>query len=208
MKTLLISSGGAVPLLLGTIKDCFNWVSWDTPGHGTYPADIARSKVQYILDVFPDCLEEVPTISFSPTYCNAPITLIGGFSMGVSLLLEGRHLDITCGIPSDINNYLGGSIPRGPITATYHLCLYDVGRSTWYDGSCKCTYLVPHIHPSELSLSDDGTGSFSFEDMLGGALCYHLEGTEPRHLLREAMRTMGHLPHQFLNTTSITHGRR
>jgi hypothetical protein len=38
--------------------------------------------------------------------------------------------------------------------------------------------------------------------MLGGVLCAHVQGTQPVHMLRELMRPMGHLPHQFLTSTT------
>ncbi|WOL31458.1 hypothetical protein [Microcoleus phage My-WqHQDG] len=205
MKTLLITSKGAVPHLLpGHLEHSMNWLSWETPGHGTRAEDRARARVQYILDMGeairnsePVCnplqggRTTNPQISFSPTYCpESKPTLIVGIDMDIP---QVEDTDCPVIYPA--------------IEVHYAMCVYYLAANISEDMVSTCTYLVPYLHPSEHNLPPDGTGPFTLMDMLGGILCTHVEGTEPVHMLRELIRPMGHLPHEFLTTGATTNNR-
>lgn len=195
MKTMVITPGGAVPLLLGRLEDNINWLSWETPGHGTAAADRAHQRVQHILD-----LEEAirnsaqhsrptvngeegicnPVMKFSPYYCHeVPISII-------------------VAVDRDIFTPCTDTVPYPSLKVKYAVCVYSVGTQQWAERVVECTYLVPHLHPSEHNIPPHGGGPLSLDDMIGGILCTHVEGTEPQHVLRELLRSLGHLPHEFI----------
>lgn len=182
---MVITPGGAVPLLLGRLEDRINWVSWETPGHGTAASDRAHQRVQHILDL------EVairngegdicnPVMKFPPHYCyDVPISII-------------------VAVDRDILTPCADYIPYPSIEVRYAVCVYSVGTHQWAERLVECTYLVPRLHPSEHNLPPEGGGPLGLDDMIGGILCTHVEGTEPQNVLRELMRSMGHLPHEFI----------
>ena len=185
-KSMIITPVGAAPLLLpGNLATSTNWVGWDTPGHGHLNADRSKARVQHILDTGelvrngePVCR---PNMTFSPTYCvDATVSIIVGVDM-----TEYR----------DCND----GPPYPALTVQYAVCAYSIATNLWQDMQATCTYLVPRLHPSEHNLPPDGTGPLGTTDMMGGILCTHREGAEPCNMLREMMRAMGHLPHQFIN---------
>lgn len=61
-----------------------------------------------------------------------------------------------------------------------------------------CEYLIPRLHPTEHCMLG-GSGPLGLADMMGGVLCTRIEGTQPTNMLRELMRNLGHLPHEFIN---------
>lgn len=187
MKSMIITPVGAAPLLLpGHLTSSTNWVSWDTPPPpGQLNADRARARVQYILDTEelvrngePVCR---PNMIYSPTYCvDATLSIIVGVDMIVHSNCNDRP-------------------PYPALTVHYAVTVYCIATNQWQDMQGECTYLVPRLHPSEHNLPPDGTGLLGISDMMGGILCTHKEGAEPCNMLREVMRAMGHLPHQFIN---------
>jgi hypothetical protein len=192
-KTLLITSKGAVPHLLpGHLEHNMNWLSWETPGHGTKAANRARARVQYILDMeeaIRNSEQELcnPVISFSPTYCpESKPTLIVGVDIDIPQIE-----DTEC------------PVIYPAIEVHYAMCVYYLAANISEEMVSTCTYLVPNLHPSEHNVPPDGIGPFTLMDMLGGMLCTHVEGTQPVHMLRELMRPMGHLPHEFLTTSNM-----
>ena len=186
MKSLLITPMNAIPKLLpNSLERVMSWVSWETPGHGTHSSDRARGRVQYILDMESAIRDyeatHNPTIHFSPCYCpNSPPSVIVGVDRSIPQIEK-----VEC------------PILYPTIEVHYALCLYCINTGKWNESVSRCTYLVPRLHPSEHSVG--GTGPFSLEDMLGGILCSHVEGSEPTHMLREGLRALGHLPHEFLS---------
>ena len=193
MKGMIITPGGAVNLLLpGHLYHNMDWVSWDTPAPMVCDSGSrARARVQYILDMegqlhHGDGTIPRPTLSFSPSYCtDTNITTIIGLDMS-----------------------MGCIDPLPPvIRVLYTLCGYNIPTRAWYETESVCSYVVPALHPSEYNLAGDrpspsgsttgSGGTFGIEDMLGGILCTHVEGTQPCNALREVLRALGHLPHTF-----------
>lgn len=186
MKTILLTSRAIVPLLLpGNLEGRMNWASWETTGHGSMPGDRARARVQYILDaeegIRDGDLSIVPRVYYPSHYCpEATLSLVVGVDMHIP----------------QIERECPTIYPA--IEVQYALCVYSVATRLWKEMVSSCTYLVPRLHPSEHNVPPDGTGPFTIMDILGGVLSTHVEGTEPVHMLRELMRSMGHLPHEFV----------
>jgi len=184
MKTLLIASRASAPPLLGDLTHTMNWVSWETPGHGTNPMDRAQARVQYILDVEERARnQEViprPDIYYPPQYCP-----------------EGT-LSAIIGVDREILLACTDDVPYPSITVQYALYIRAIGKDVYRHAQTTCTYLVPRLHDNEHCITSDGSGPFTIEDMLGGVLCTHVQGTEPRHMLRELLRGIGCPPHQFI----------
>jgi len=186
MKAMIITPvGGALLLLPGNLYTSTNWVSWDTPGHGQLNTDRARARVQHILDTEellrngePVCR---PLMQYSPTYC------------------ADSTLSLIVGVDTAVHTNCDDGPPYPALTVQYAVSVYCMATNQWQGMQAECTYLVPRLHPSEHNLLPDGTGPLGISDMMGGILCTHREGTEPCNMLRELMRSMGHLPHQFIN---------
>lgn len=182
MKGMIITPRGAAHLLLpGHLQHDMNWVSWDTPA----PMVSGSSRVQYILDMgeqlhHGDGTIPRPTLSFSPSYC--------------------PDIDITTIIGLDIS--MGCIDPLPPvIRVSYTLCAYNIPTRAWKVAESVCSYVIPPLHPTEYSIIGENH-PFGIEDMLGGILCTHVEGTPPCNVLREVLRALGHLPHTFHTGTT------
>lgn len=192
MKGMIITPRGAAHLLLpGHLQHNMNWVSWDTPAPMVSTcAARSRARVQYILDMEEQlhCGDRTiprPTLHFSPTYC--------------------PDIDITTIIGLDIS--IGCIDPPPPvIKVLYTISAYSIPTRTWEEVESVCSYVIPPLHPTEYNLTGNNVcnGPFGIEDMLGGILCTHVEGTQPCNALREVLRTLGYLPHTFYTSTTTT----